>query len=96
MVGKLVVIVPFVMLIESTSVAQQSTTSPQTLADDEVKQLLQLMDKDQNGKVSRAEFMTFMTTEFNRLDVNKDGELDVNELSQLRVVTKHPGGTGSK
>ncbi len=49
------------------------------------KQLLMLMDRDQNGKVSKAEFMAFMEAEFQRLDVNKDGELDVKELTQTRL-----------
>ena len=51
----------------------------------EVKQLLKLMDTDQSGKVSKEEFMRFMAAEFDRLDVNKDGELDVQELTRLRV-----------
>jgi Ca2+-binding EF-hand superfamily protein len=51
----------------------------------QTKQLLRLMDQDKNGKVSRQEFMNFMAAEFDRLDKNKDGELDVAELSQLRV-----------
>lgn len=54
------------------------------------KQLLLLMDKDKNGKVSGKEFMDFMAAEFIRLDTNRDGELDVNELSQLHVG--HEGG----
>ena len=45
-------------------------------------ELLRLMDTDRNGKVSKAEYMSFMEAEFNRLDVNHDGELDVKELSQ--------------
>lgn len=49
------------------------------------KQLLVLMDADKNGKVSKQEFMSFMEAEFNRLDTNHDGELDVHELTQLRV-----------
>jgi hypothetical protein len=49
------------------------------------KQLLLLMDTDKNGKVSKQEFMNFMEAEFNRLDVNHDGELDVHELTQLQV-----------
>jgi 5S rRNA maturation endonuclease (ribonuclease M5) len=49
------------------------------------KQLLILMDTDKNGKVSRQEFMSFMEAEFNRLDINHDGELDVHELTQLQV-----------
>jgi Ca2+-binding EF-hand superfamily protein len=43
------------------------------------------MDKDQNGKVSKQEFMSFMEAEFARLDKDKSGELDVQELTQSRV-----------
>jgi Ca2+-binding EF-hand superfamily protein len=63
-----------------------------SVADQETIKLLQLMDKDQNGKVSRQEFMAFMEAEFNRLDKNKDGELDVEELSKLHIGT-HRGAT---
>jgi Ca2+-binding EF-hand superfamily protein len=52
----------------------------------EAKRLLLLMDRDQSGKVSKQEFMSFMEEEFQRLDVNKDGELDVKELTQSRLV----------
>lgn len=51
----------------------------------EAKQLLLLMDKDKNDKVSKQEFMSFMEAEFDRLDTNKDGELDVKELTRTRV-----------
>jgi hypothetical protein len=59
----------------------------------EAKKLILLMDADKNGKISRAEFMAFMAAEFDRLDVDKSGELDVKELekSQLMVV-RHGGG----
>jgi len=56
----------------------------------EAKRLLLLMDRDQSGKVSHQEFMNFMEAEFDRLDVNKDGELDVKELTQARF-TPHVG-----
>jgi hypothetical protein len=57
----------------------------------QAKQLLLLMDADKNGKVSRAEFMAFMSAEFDSLDVNHDGELDVKELTQfgIRHMTGH-------
>jgi len=54
----------------------------------EAKQLLLLMDRNQNGKVSKEEFMSFMEAEFARLDVNKDGQLDVNELIQSKFVPR--------
>jgi hypothetical protein len=55
------------------------------------KQLLLLMDTDKNGKVSKAEFMAFVGAEFERLDLNHDGELDVKELTQfgIRHMTGH-------
>jgi Ca2+-binding EF-hand superfamily protein len=52
-------------------------------------QLLPLMDKDNNGKVSRAEFMNFMNQEFDQLDVNKDGQLDVTELAETHLRYAH-------
>ena len=55
----------------------------------EVKQLLLLMDTDKNGKVSKQEFMKFMNAEFERLDTNKNGNLDVKELTKSKVRVSH-------
>ncbi|HTB56855.1 MAG TPA: hypothetical protein VLC06_03230 [Polyangia bacterium] len=59
------------------------------LGEADVKRLILLMDNDKNGKISEAEFMSFMKAEFQRLDVDGSGELDVKELkkSQLRPGT---------
>jgi Ca2+-binding EF-hand superfamily protein len=72
--------------------AQDSSTQKETqreknlaIGEAEAKRMLVLMDKDRNGKVSKQEFMSFMEEEFERLDKNKDGELDVKELTQTRV-----------
>jgi Ca2+-binding EF-hand superfamily protein len=47
--------------------------------------LLLLMDTDKNGRVSRQEFMKFMEAEFDRLDKDKSGDLDVKELAQSQL-----------
>ena len=60
---------------------------------EEALKLLRLMDADNSGKVSRAEFMAFMAAEFDRLDINHDGELDLKELKNSRVVMTQRGGS---
>jgi Ca2+-binding EF-hand superfamily protein len=55
------------------------------LANEDVKELLLLMDTDKSGKISKREWMNFMEAEFNRLDKDGNGELDVNELRQSRM-----------
>jgi hypothetical protein len=55
------------------------------LGEEEVKELLLLMDTNQNGKISKKEFMTFMEAEFDRLDRDKSGELDPKELQESRI-----------
>jgi hypothetical protein len=52
------------------------------LGEDEVKRLLVIMGPDASGRISKTEFMKFMETEFERLDKNKNGELDVKNLVQ--------------
>lgn len=58
------------------------------LANEDVKELLLLMDKDKNGKISKQEWMNFMEAEFNRLDKAGSGELDPNELRQSGISTR--------
>ena len=50
-----------------------------------VKHLLLLMDQDQNGKISKQEYMHFMQAEFDRLDKDQSGELDVRELTHSKA-----------
>ena len=52
------------------------------LGEGEVKKLLLLMETDNDGKVSKQEFMRFMEAEFDMLDVKKEGKLDVKERTQ--------------
>jgi hypothetical protein len=60
------------------------------LGEEEVKQLLLLMDTNQNGKISKQEFISFMEAEFERLDTDKSGELDPKELTQSRIRATRP------
>jgi len=57
----------------------------------EAKKMLLLMDTGKSGKVSKQEFMSFMEAEFQRMDINKDGELDVKELTDSRVQVRTRG-----
>jgi hypothetical protein len=68
----------------------QSTPQSRRLAagEAEARKLVLLMDTDKNGKVSKQEFMAFMEAEFNRLDKDQSGELDVQELLQFQLRTK--------
>lgn len=43
------------------------------------------MDTDQNGKITKQEWMKFMETEFDRFDTKKSGELDPKELARSRI-----------
>jgi len=69
---------------QNQSTADQQKEKKVVAGEVEAKKLLLLMDKDANGKVSRQEFMSFMEAEFDRLDKDKNGELDVKELTQMQ------------
>jgi Ca2+-binding EF-hand superfamily protein len=77
------------------AVAQKTnatTAKPQdkvAVASNDVKELLLLMDADNNGKISKKEWMSFMEAEFNQLDKEGRGELDLKELAQSRLLVKH-------
>jgi len=64
---------------------------PVAAGEAQAKKLLVLMDTDHSGKVSKQEFMQYMSAEFDRLDTNHDGALDITELEQSQMV--HHGGT---
>lgn len=46
------------------------------------------MDSDKNGRISKREWMSFMEAEFNRLDKDGNGELDIKELQLSGFVIK--------
>jgi hypothetical protein len=80
-----------VVLAAGSAMASIEPPSQSVLArgETEAKRLILLMDRDHSGMVSREEFMMFMGAEFDRLDKNHNGELDVKELTQTHV-TGHP------
>ena len=49
----------------------------------EARRLLRVVDKDINGTVSRDEYLQFMGRAFDRLDTNKNGQLEPNELQVI-------------
>ncbi len=81
-----------------TALAQQASAPKSqdklAKAEPEAKRLLLLMDTDKNGKISKQEWMTFMEAEFDRLDVEKNGELDVKELTQSKLLVRSFSAVG--
>jgi hypothetical protein len=64
------------------------------LGENEVKQLLLLMDTDKKGKISKREWMKFMEAEFERLDKDKKGQVDIKELTPSKFRVSHPANLG--
>jgi len=56
------------------------------MAIENVKQLLLVMDSDKRGKISKQQWMAFMEAEFDRLDVEKKGELDQTVIRQSMMA----------
>jgi Ca2+-binding EF-hand superfamily protein len=82
-----------VLIAASFVVSTVSTAAlAATKADREVKTLLQMMDKDKNGTVSKEEFMQFMSQEFDRLDADKSGTLENKEMRPIRNPSWPLGG----
>ena|ERR1700687_855788 len=86
----LIVVVASGPMVRTAFTRQDAPPKPQdklTLGHDEAKQLLLLIGPDKNGKISKQEWMKSMEAEFDRLDKDESGVLDVRELvqSQSRI-----------
>lgn len=83
---------PVVATAQDSIFNSSAERNPKKLAagEREAMQLLKLMDTDQHGRISKQEFMNFMSAEFDRLDTYKSGELDLKELVNSRVRTRSP------
>ncbi|MGA2212019.1 MAG: hypothetical protein ABSH31_01990 [Bryobacteraceae bacterium] len=90
----LFVIVVLVFALVAGAAGQRASTpkahDKEALGEVEIKQLLLLMDTDKNGKISKKEYMSFMEAEFDRLDKDKSGELDLKELAQSQFRMSQP------
>lgn len=76
-------------ILRSSAAQKSSAPKPQdnlALGENQVKELLLLMKTDRHGQVSRHDYMQFMEEEFERLDKNKTGELDVRPLTQPTIT----------
>jgi hypothetical protein len=83
------VLVAAVGMLGTAAAQKASVPKPQNklaLGENEVKQLLTLMDTDKNGMVSKERYMRFMEAEFERLDKDKKGELNVRELTRSTMT----------
>ena len=67
--------------ISSTALAASKRTEATALAD--ARQIVRMMDRDQNGAVSKDEFVQYMSEMFDRLDVNANRELEATEVRPL-------------
>jgi len=79
--------------VPETVVAQSKASVPKpqsalALGEGAVKDLLLLMEPNKNGKISKQEWMRFVGEEFDRLDKDKKGELDAQELHSEQLI-KH-------
>jgi len=88
MTRKAIVLIAASAVIGATSTAALAASK----TDRDVKTLIQMMDKDKNGAVSKEEFLQFMGQEFDRLDTNKSGALEPKEMRAIRNPSWPLGG----
>jgi hypothetical protein len=76
-------------VVTPTSAAEKAERErKRAVATEAAKQLLLAIDTDKSGKVSKQEWMKFMEAEFDRLDTEHKGRLDVKELTGSRVQVR--------
>jgi EF hand len=80
MTRKFISLVALSLVVGTVSTAAFAAARRANTAESHVRQLLNLMDKDKNGTVSKEEFMEYMSQTFDRLDVDRSGQLERNEL----------------
>jgi len=87
-IGVIAVLVATLTLLGNSAAQKASVLKPQdklAMGEDDVRHLLLLMDADKKGLVSKQEYMRYMEAEFERLDKNKIGQLNVKELTRSNL-----------
>jgi len=83
-------------ILLTTAVAQKASVPRVqdclTMGEADVRHLLLLIKSDTSGMVTKQEYMKFMEAEFERLDKEKKGELDVRSLTQSTLSASHSVG----
>jgi Ca2+-binding EF-hand superfamily protein len=74
-------------LVASDAIGQRVSKRTAASAARDVQNLVKMMDADQNGAISKEEFMNFMSQTFDRLDTNKSGSLEPNEMRSMTTPT---------
>jgi hypothetical protein len=95
-IARFIVIVAMLIItfaIPGSSAAQKAAAPKAqdklAIGQEQAEQLLLLIDTDKSGKISKEEWMKFMEAEFDRLDKDKKGQLDVKELTQSNLRVSH-------
>jgi len=101
-ISTLLAVFASVILVVSLAQVQLNVASPESTTDksqrtnnlaagEATKVLVLLIGVDETGKVSREQFMTLMEAEFDRLDMDNSGKLDIHKLVGLnRGDTANP------
>jgi EF hand len=72
-----------VAVVPTTGLAFSKRTVAAAKSD--IRNVLRLMDKDVSGTVSKQEFMQFMSETFDRLDVDRSGQLEPAEMRPMKI-----------
>jgi hypothetical protein len=91
-IGIIAMLVATLSVFGSAAAQKASVPKPQdrlAMGEDDVKHLLLLMDADNKGMVSKQEFMKYMEAEFERLDKNRIGQLNVKELTRSNISASY-------
>lgn len=72
------------------SFAQDTASVPKpqdnlAIGENDAEQLMLLIGPNKHGKITKQAWMKFMAAEFDRLDKDKSGSLDVKELAESRL-----------